>query len=422
MIVDPRLRPYRPKGGAKLLFYDKSKEVLIEGPSGTGKTRGVLEKIHICLCKYAGARALAARKTRKSMTDSVLVTYETKVIPDGHSILDGPSRAMRHEYRYPNGSVLVIGGMDDASKIMSTEYDIIAVFEATETTEDDWEKLTTRLRNGVMPYQQIMGDCNPAYPDHWLNQRASSGRMSRILSRHEDNPSVTQEYLSTLATLTGARRERLFVGKWVAQEGVVYEGFDAKIHLIDRFEIPKDWPRYLSIDFGYTNPFVCQWWAKDPDGRIYRYREIYRTKRIVEDHAKHILALSKGERIESSVADHDAEDRATLERHEILTLPATKDISRGIQAVTARIGKAGDGKPRIFFLRDSLVEADPSLIASKKPTCSDAEFDAYVWPKGSDGKPKKEVPVDDMNHGMDAMRYMTMLLDGGDESPSPCIF
>jgi predicted transcriptional regulator len=46
------------------------------------------------------------------------------------------------------------------------------------------------------------------------------------------------------------------------------------------------------VDFGYTNPFVMQWWAEDPDGRLYLYREIYRTRRLVEDHAKrHAIAL-----------------------------------------------------------------------------------------------------------------------------------
>ena len=31
----------------------------------------------------------------------------------------------------------------------------------------------------------------------------------------------------------------------------------------------------LMVDFGYTNPFTCQWWAMDHDGRLYLYREIF---------------------------------------------------------------------------------------------------------------------------------------------------
>jgi hypothetical protein len=34
---------------------------------------------------------------------------------------------------------------------------------------------------------------------------------------------------------------------------------------------------------------VIQCWAEDPDGRLYLYREIYKTRTLVEDHAKRIL-------------------------------------------------------------------------------------------------------------------------------------
>jgi hypothetical protein len=186
--------------------------------------------------------------------------------------------------------------MDKPSKIMSTEYDIIYVQEAIELDENDWESLSTRLRNYKVPYQQLIGDTNPDAPRHWIMQRVKKGLLKLFESRHEDNPalfdpdgSITrmgQEYLSRLDSLTGVRKLRLRFGKWVQAEGAIYTEFDRAIHLIDRFEIPKDWPRYWSIDFGYTNPFVCQFWAQDPDGRLYRYREIYFTQRLVEDHAR----------------------------------------------------------------------------------------------------------------------------------------
>ena len=44
---------------------------------------------------------------------------------------------------------------------MSTECDMISRQEATELELADWLALTTRLRNGVMPYQQLIADCNP---------------------------------------------------------------------------------------------------------------------------------------------------------------------------------------------------------------------------------------------------------------------
>jgi phage terminase large subunit len=412
-------------------------EVLISGPAGTGKSRACLEKLHLCAEKYAGMRGLIVRKTRESLTESGLVTFETKVVPEGHPILGGPQRNFRQVYRYPNGSQIVVGGMDKASKVMSTEYDLIYVQEAIELLEEDFESLSTRLRNGVMPYQQLLADSNPDTPTHWLKRRCDSGRTTLLQSQHEDNPTVTRDYIAKLDNLTGPRYERLRWGRWVQAEGVVYAGWDPNVHLVDRFDIPWSWPRYWSVDFGYTNPFVCQFWAQDPDGRLYLYREIYRSKWLVEDHAQMIKRLRDEEseayvrtpsgrpetrtrnalRPRAIVCDHDAEDRATLSKHLGLpTTPARKEISPGIQAVASRLRLAGDGKPRLFLLRDSLVERDPELADAKRPLCTEAEFDAYVWDVRV-GRRLGEVPVDENNHGLDALRYLVAYLEARDSRP-----
>ncbi|HEY9015154.1 MAG TPA: phage terminase large subunit, partial [Gemmatimonadales bacterium] len=318
----------------------------------------------------------------------------------------------RQAYRYPNGSEIVVGGLDKPEKVMSTEFDLIYIQEATECEERDWEMATTRLRNGRMPYQQLIGDCNPDAPTHWLYQRSQQGQTLLLESRHEDNPSVTPEYLARLDALTGVRYKRLRLGLWVAAEGIVYEGWDPAIHRIDRFEIPADWPRYWVVDFGFTHPFVWQAWAEDPDGRLYRYREIYRTGRLVQDHAEEIQAVTQGEPFPTAIiCDHDAEDRATLERYlGMPTLPAHKSISDGIQAVALRLRSAGDGKARLFFLRDSLVERDPALSDRKLPGCTEEEFDGYVWNEGG-GRRKGEEPLKLNDHGADCVRYLVAHVD-----------
>ncbi len=402
-------KPYRPFGVAQDLLYSKSPEVLMEGPAGTGKTRALLEKANLCAIKYPGMRALLVRKTRESMTESVMVTLEQKVLPNGWPMLTGPSRRQRQCYRYPNGSVLVIAGMDRASRIMSTEYDMIFAFEARELTEDDWESLLTRLRNGVMPYQQAIADTNPDAPTHWLNQRAQRGQMVRLLSRHDDNPNVTDAYKNRLNQLTGVRRDRLFKGIWSGQEGAVYDLWDPAVHVIEKVKIPEHYRRIRSIDFGYTNPFVCQWWAIDPDGRMILYRELYQSHGLVEDHAQTIAEHSEGESYEATITDHDAEGRATLERYGIPTTLAKKTLRSGIQAVTMRLKKADDGKPRLMLMQDCLIQTDQRLIEQQKPTSTCQEFPGYVWHRGTD---ISESPVMVNDHGMDAMRYAVVYLDG----------
>lgn len=405
---------YRPLGAARELFRRHDPEIILSGSAGTGKSRAVLEKIHYCAEKYPGCRLLIVRKTRSSLTNTGLVTYEELVLPPGNAQINYQGAV------YPNGSIITFGGLDKASKIMSSEYDIAYVQEATELTEDDWEKLTTRLRWGKLPYQQILADCNPAQPSHWLKRRADSGRCVMLESRHEDNPRMWdrennewtpygKSYIKTLDALSGARFLRLRKGIWAAAEGMVYEDYDPAVHLIDRFDIPASWPRAWVIDFGFTNPFVCQFWAHDPDGRIYRYREFYRTQRLVEDHCRDIRAFCKEHNEPVPVViicDHDAEDRATFTKHMgLATYGAYKAISPGIQTVQNRLKKALDGKPRLFLLRDSLVDRDEALWEKKLPTCMEEEIESYCWPHSNNSK-TAESPVKESDHAMDACRYV----------------
>ncbi len=156
-------------------------------------------------------------------------------------------------------------------------------------------------------------------------------------------------------------------------------------------------------------------WAANPDGKIFRYREIYHTGRTVAEHCKHIREVCKlnKEPIPTIVVcDHDAEDRATFSNEMGMhTVPAFKQVSPGVQAVQQRLKIGLDSKPRLFFLRDSLVERDETLFAKKLPVCTEEEIVSYVWPKNDSGASVKEAPVKEHDHGMDAMRYIVCNID-----------
>lgn len=408
----PETMPFQPYGGHIDLLYSHEPEVVISGPAGTGKTRTSLEKLYILLHKYRRLRVLMARKTRASLTQSAMVTFENEVIPPGANVI---WRTGEQEYRFPDTeSVLVVGGMDKPSKILSTQYDIIYVPECTELSEEDWEILSTRARNPVLGYNQIFGDCNPGPPTHWVKGREHGGKLNLIPTTHKDNPvyfdhaiqdwtEMGKNYLARLEQLSGVRYLRLVKGIWAAAEGMIYTEYNPEIHLIYRRQIPVDWRRVRVVDFGYRDPFVCQWWAISPDEKLYRYRELYVTQRTVSQMAALINELSRAEIIETTVCDWDAEDRATLEENGIPTVQAIKHVVSGIQKVQDRL-KAR----QIFLLRDSLVETDHNLRATRKPTCTEEEIDGYIW----GNKVTKEAPATDSDdHGLDCMRYMVEYAD-----------
>lgn len=428
---------YQPHGTCIELFTYRGDEVLFAGPAGTGKSRACLEKLHMMALSNPGMRGLIVRKTLASLGSTALVTYEqhvaTEHLANGSVKWFGGSPKEAASYRYKNGSTITVGGMDKSMKIMSSEYDVVYAQEATELTEEDWEAITTRLRNGKVSFQQLMADANPWTPTHWLKVRCDKGKTKMIRSRHEDNPTLfdprTGEitkggaaYMGKLDALTGVRYMRLRKGIWCAAEGLVYEEWDPEVHLHKAIKIPPiSWTRYITVDFGFTNPMVVQFWAVDEDGRLYLYKELYHTKMLVEDMAKLIkegMNLRREPRPRMIICDHDAEGRATLEKHLGMSVKAAKKtVEDGIQAVKKRmIPSEADGRPKIYLCEDALVTVDKSLSDAKKPTCTLDEVVGYIWDRGTakaqnDGKPPKEVPVKEDDHGMDAMRYMVAELD-----------
>lgn len=440
-------RAFEPHGLFIDALYSRDPELLLAGPAGTGKSRTALEKLNLLASKYAGTRLAMVRKSRKSLTQSAQVTFE-------HFVLTPRSpvrwRTLEQEYRYPNGSKIIVCGLDDPVKIMSAEYDLIYIQEATEIHEADAEACITRLRWGVMPYTQLLMDCNPQSPNHWLYKRQARGQTRMIETRHQDNPFLWdfttddwnergRRYMNNLEALTGVRRARLLEGRWVTAEGVIYEEWDRFRHVIPAIPLEPYWPRFITIDFGYNDPFVAQWWAKDTDGRLYLYRELVGTERLVEDWAHEIFSLSKNERITAVVTDHAASDRATLERHmghsarncvraakgsfedvqlelgRKGTIPAYKSIRDGIQAVKSRLHDAGDGAPRLFVFADALVRRDEKLVQKNAPIGVAEEVDSYIWDYKFNmkmGDRVLEQPLDRDNHSMDAMRYAVAYADG----------
>lgn len=453
---------YEPRGGCKAVFEARDEEVLISGPAGTGKSRACLEKLFLVCLLTRNVRGLMLRKTLRSLGSTALVTWRNYVIREalssGQVVYYGGSSQEAPQYRFKNGSTITIGGLDKPTRIMSSEYDIVYVQEATEISIEDLEMIKTRLRNWRVGFQQLLMDCNPAAADHWLKLRCDDHVCKLIESRHEDNPRLFDEvvnedgtithtvtangakYIGILDRLTGVRYKRLRLGLWVSAEGIVYEEFDPAIHILpweydeqgNQLPLPVEWPRYWAIDFGYTNPFVLKCYAEGPDGELYMYREIYMTRRTVADHALTILDIVAPEvhtRIENHIngtevvrttrewiepqpetviCDHDAEGRRTFSDVTGLgTVAAIKNVYEGINACKERLKQGADGFPRFFLMEDALVERDSELASRMLPTCTNEEYGSYVWKIDASGRTLDE-PVKRDDHGVDTDRYMIM--------------
>jgi hypothetical protein len=78
-------------------------------------------------------------------------------------------------------------------------------------------------------------------------------------------------------------------GDWSVTLGAFFDCWSAKRHVVEPFEVPKEWMRFRSMDWGSAVPFSVGWWAVvqddfETDGRVLprgclvRYREWYGMK------------------------------------------------------------------------------------------------------------------------------------------------
>lgn len=426
-------------------------QLLYSGAFGAGKTRVGNEKAFLLSMKYPGNYGLVCRKVFNDMRFSTIDNFFNDVLPESMRPAPwGDSTTCRYDrteqtYYFPNGSRIVFRGLDKPEKIASMNVGFIFIDEATEVSESDYNMLLGRLRSLRVPFRQIFMATNPSSPNHFLYRmffQESNERRHTITASALENTFLPEDYLANLSEFRGNYKRRYVLGEWVGFEGQIYEPFDPDVHIIEPFVIPPDWPRYRTIDYGYTNPFVCQWWAVDPnsgvdsDGRPssrldslkkYMYREIYYSKRVVEDHTRDILKwsrqdLDQGARYVQAYADHDAEDRATMSKHGLVTATADKRVSTGIQEVYRQLAHN-----QLFFFRDGrmpigkdysgvnqfldygLMEEDPTLADRSYPIRTTEEFGGYEWRArpnsiGTVNQNEREEPKKQHDHGLDAAR------------------
>lgn len=262
--------PFKLYGAAADYFDCEEREVLNESGARTGKTHSELVKAYYVAETYPGSRQLFARETRKSLSETVLPDWENKILGRHHPAVGRRHRDARSVYNFPNGSTIVLHGLDDPENVLSGEFDRIYVFQAEQLrTDDAWNALLSRMSGSATPYCQATADANPGSDRHWLIKRIEEtlclfgghivqppdakvcqecggtalGRMAHFAFRHHDNPLLFnhatgtwwpfgEQYLGTLGRTRGLRRKRLFLHQWVSEEGQVLEDYDPAIHRI----------------------------------------------------------------------------------------------------------------------------------------------------------------------------------------------
>ena len=432
-------------GNMREAWTTREREVLVEGPAGSGKTFIDCLLDHTLAMSHPRSRFIWSRATLVSLRQSILVTFEEHVLRgQRHPCMHGrASRQTRTSYRYPNGSEILLLGLNDPENTFSMEVTKFTVYEAVQTTLSAYEKLLRLLRWPHGPYRQGRLETNPREETHWINKRPdkikSNGKpqIQRIKTTHRDNPffwdyerdclnEMGREYVDeSLAGMSGARRANLLDGVWCAAQGQIWPEYDHTMHLIERAYVPELSTYIASMDFGFNAPGCVQVWGGDGSGKWYRVAEVYRTGANINQWADWVAELWSEYRFRVGIADC-AEPGSIqvlntrlgkMEGREsgAVFIPANKSKGKqhGLNQVRAAMDPLQTGGPRFFLVKDALRHKDERLAGEGKPYCTELEIPGYTFLEPDETKPIRETPDPAKpNEGCDAAEYFWTWIHG----------
>lgn len=437
---------YSPTKKQRMFHESTADRILYGGAAGGGKSYAMCWDALLRCLKWPGTYAYMFRRTFP-MLEGTLIKTMLGIVPKGLGKYVGD----KHEYRLINGSVIKFCYCDnegtDLMNYQGAEIDWLYFDELTHFTRGMFDYIITRLRarKGVSYEPCVRCASNPGSAGHsWVKQMfvdstnngekiieetftdKNTGRKHVIKTQYipatvYDNPYIQENYIFNLLQKPRALREALLYGKWDAFEGQAFPEFTndpdhykdgIETHVIDPFDIPLHWPRYVSFDHGYTRPFSFGVWAVDEEGRVYRYKELYG---CVAGEANVGLKLTPGE-IGLRLAElMEPEFREGLHVTGIAD-PAIWDQSRGT-SVEEQIRKAFSGV--LFRKGDNTRLAGKMQLHERLKFGEDGRPMMYVFSNckefirtlpalSYDDKKVEDINTEGEDHQYDETRYFLM--------------
>lgn len=374
-------------------FIDSRKqEIMYAGGFGSGKTRAVCYKTWM-KTQYPNNFIGLCRKTLASLKQT---TLRTLIHGDGRLAPVLPEGSYKH---YKSDHIIRINsnkaeiyyfGFDDPYRVASLNFGSIGIDEGIELDEEEYTMLLGRLRNDADSCRQIYCVNNPSSQRHFLYQRFCIDKRKNtefIRAPTQENIFLPQDYLNLLNTFTGQRHARYVLGQWCDFEGLIYEDWNADIHVKER---TGKWKTVFGgIDEGYANPMAIVIIGEDGDGRYHVIRETYKTQMKRAE----VIRACKQTSAEMFYVDPSAAGLiGTLREAGINVQAANNKVIDGIHSVKNRLVVQDDGRPRLTV----------------NPTCTNLirEMESYQWKsKKIGGSNVKDEPIKEFDHAVDALRY-----------------
>ena len=381
----------------------KGRYRVVKGSRASKKSKTTALWFIVNMMKYPQANTLVIRKTFRTLKDSCFTELKWAVhrlkVDAWWEFKESPLEAT---YK-PTGQKIYFRGLDDPLKVTSITVDVGVLCwawleEAYEVMkEDDFNILDESIRGEVPEglFKQWTITFNPWNEHHFLKKRFFDAPpdpdILALTTNYLCNEWLDAADIKVFEDMKKRNPRRYAVaglGGWGIVDGLVYENWkeEAFDHTSDKFR--EEHPNLIScfgLDFGYTNdPSTLFCGLLDlKEKRLFVFDEMYEkglsNKRIAET----VQSMGYGK------------ERITADSAEPKSIDELKSLGLRVKAATKGKDSIKNG---IQWIQDLEIIIHPRCVNFI------TEISNYTWDQDKFGT-KLNVPIDDFNHLMDAMRY-----------------
>lgn len=385
--------------GYKAFWNYKGRYRVCKGSRASKKSKTTALWYIYNMMKYPAANLLVIRKTFRTLKDSCFteLQWAAKRLQVEH-LWEFTKNPLEATY-IPTGQKIYFRGLDDPLKVTSVTVGTgclcwMWIEEAYEiTNEADFDILDESIRGEVPEglFKQITLTFNPWNEHHWLKRRffdVPDDNVLTMTTNYMCNEWLDAADIKVFDDMKKRNPRRYAVaglGGWGIVDGLVYENWKEERFDIDTIRNKPGVVSAFGLDFGYTNdPSTLFCGLLDQkEKRLFVFDEMYEK------------GLSN-KRIAETVQDMGySKERITADSAEPKSIDELKSL--GLRVKGAAKGK-DSVKNGIQWIQDLEIIIHPRCVNFL------TEISNYTWDTDKFGN-KLNVPIDDFNHLMDAMRY-----------------
>lgn len=369
--------------------------------SKKSKTSALWYMANLSKEKYRQANLLVIRKTYRTLKDSCFTELKWAInrlgLQNQWVAKESPLEIVNVE----TGQKIFFRGLDDPLKVTSITVDVgvlcwLWIEEAYELMqESDFDTIDESIRGEVPEglFKQITLTFNPWNEHHWIKKRFFDAPpdpdILAITTNYLCNEWLDEADKKVFERMKkqNPRRYRVAgLGDWGIVDGLVYENWHEQMFSLKQIqEQHPDLKSGFGLDYGFTN---------DPSAAFIGFVDL-ETHTIYVWDEMYEKGLSNKKIYDTLCKMGYGKDKFTAESAEPKSNAELKGYGMRVKGAEKGKDSINNG---IQWIQDCTIIIHPRCVNFL------TEISNYTWEKDKFGN-KLNVPIDDFNHLMDAMRY-----------------